>query len=87
MPIPIGNNLLFGLESEVEDELDEVTFDNREDSETREDACFKAGSRSVGFVPGPMKPMPPALETATASAGPDRTRMGAPTTMGWEAHG
>lgn len=34
-----------------------------------------------------MKPKPPALETSTASEGPDSTRIGAPTMNGAEVHG
>ena len=43
--------------------------------------------RSPGRVPGPMKPRPPALEIATARAGLEIKRMGAPTMSGTELHG
>lgn len=39
-------------------------------------------SSSSGFFPGPRKPMPPALETAVARAGPLKMRMGALTIRG-----
>jgi len=59
----------------------------REDSESMALASRRAGSRSVGWAPGPMKPRPPALEIATAKAGPDIMRIGAPTMRGVVVHG
>ena len=53
----------------------------------RDETLDSSLSRSAGRIPGPMKPRPPALEIATARAGPEIKRMGAPTMSGMELHG
>ena len=50
-------------------------------------ASASSASRSDGFAPGPMKPIPPASDTARARAGPPMTRIGAPTMIGVLSHG
>ena len=50
-------------------------------------ASARKDSRSDAFAPSPMKPNPPASDTATASSGPDITRIGALMISGDDVHG
>ena len=53
-------------------------------------SCFalsRAGVQSAWLGRGPMRPSPPAPETATARSAPARARIGAATTRGVVVHG
>jgi len=62
-------------------------FEREGEEDIREVASCSAGPRSSGFAPGPRKPIPPALETATARRGPAIAFIGAPTMKGVVVHG
>ncbi len=50
-------------------------------------AAARSTDVEAGVAPGPMKPSPPALETARARSGPAITRIGAPMMKGRVIHG
>lgn len=77
-PTPTGRA---GDDDDVVESLSTFSFSIRDETSSR------SASTSCVFAPGPMKPSPPARETATARAGPDMTRIGALMIMGLEAHG
>lgn len=52
-----------------------------------DDASSRFWPVSLVSIPGPINPSPPALDTATASAGPAITAMGAFTRNGLVTHG
>lgn len=83
-PTPIGSSG-FGLTCLAGDGWRSV--DDGGNASRRDGTLARSWWRSPGRAPGPMKPRPPALEIATARAGLEIKRMGAPTMSGMALHG
>ncbi|KAL2165764.1 hypothetical protein VTG60DRAFT_3843 [Thermothelomyces hinnuleus] len=85
-PTPTGSTpLLCGMPMEGESEESEAG--EEEEASSSPLAVSRSAAVLSGFRPGPIKPSPPARDTATASSGPDMTRIGAPTMSGATVQG